>query len=51
MKIPIAYSKNLISHFESSLYADKKSYENHGNALHTSRVTALQTCLEREGSL
>ena len=35
-------------HFESSLYAEKKSYQNHGDALHTSRVTALQTCCERE---
>ena len=51
VKIPIAYFKNLMSHFESSLYVDKKSYKIHGNVLHTSRVTPLQTCLEREGSL
>ena len=54
VKIPIDSSKNLISHFESSLYADKKSYKNYGNALntaHTSRVTVLQTRLKRERSL
>ena len=36
VKIPIDFSKNLISQFESSLYADKKSYKNHGNTLNTS---------------
>ena len=51
VKILIDFSKNLISHFESSLYADKKSYKNHGNTLNTSRVTVLQTRLKRERSL
>ena len=51
VKTPIDFSKNLISHFESSLYTDKKSYKNHGNALNTSRVTVFQTRLKRERSL
>ena len=50
VKIPVAYSKNLISYFESLLYADQKSYENSGDALRTSRVTAPRTCRERERS-
>ena len=47
----MAYSKNLISYFESSLYADQKSYENHGGVLQASRVTAPQICREKEGNL
>ena len=51
VKIPIDFSKNVISNCESSLYANKKSYKNHGNALNTSRVTVLQTRFKRERRL
>ena len=48
VKIPIAYSSNLISHFQSLLYADQKSYMSDGDDIHTFRVTTPQTCQERE---
>ena len=51
VKTPITYFKNLMSYFESSLYAKQRSYKNHDDALHTSRVTAPQTCRERERAL
>ena len=33
VEIPIAFSKNLISHFESLLYADQESYKKQGDVL------------------
>ena len=43
----IAYFRNLIPYFESSLCADQKSYKNHDDPIHPSRAFTLDSYKKR----